>query len=86
MLDGYQNSQPIVYKILKNAIINDQYSHAYLIETGDFYDSFNFVISFSKSLLCPFKKLKKENCDHCHQCEVIDSGNFPEIEIIQPDG
>lgn len=86
MLDGYQNSQPIVYKILKNAIINDQYSHAYLIETGDFYDSFNFVISFSKSLLCPFKKLKKENCDNCHQCEVIDSGNFPEIEIIQPDG
>ena len=44
------------------------------------------MISFSKSLLCPFKKLKKENCDNCHQCEVIDSGNFPEIEIIQPDG
>ena len=86
MLDGYQNTQPIVYKILKNAILNDQYSHAYLIETGGFYDAFNFVMAFSKSLLCPLKKLTKENCAECHQCEVIDSGNFPEIEIIAPDG
>ncbi len=86
MLDGYQNTQPIVYKILKNAIIDDQYSHAYLIETGGFYDAINFVMAFSKSLLCPLKKLTKENCAECHQCEVIDSGNFPEIEIIAPDG
>ena len=86
MLDGYQNTQPIVYKILKNAILNNQYSHAYLIETGGFYDAFNFVMAFSKSLLCPLKKLTKENCAECHQCEVIDSGNFPEIEIIAPDG
>ena len=86
MLDEYKNSQPIVYKILKNAIINDKCSHAYLIETGGFYDSFNFTMSFVKSLLCPLKNLSKENCNNCHQCEVIDSGNFPEIEIIKPDG
>ena len=86
MLDGYKNSQPIVYKILKNAIINDKVSHAYLIETGGFYDSFNFTMSFVKSLLCPLNNFTKENCSNCHQCEVIDSGNFPEIEIIAPDG
>ena len=86
MLDGYKNSQPIVYKILKNAIIDDKSSHAYLIETGGFYDSFNFVMSFVKSLLCPLKKLNKNNCGECHQCEVIDSGNFPEIDVIAPDG
>ncbi len=86
MLDDYKDSQPIVYKILKNAITDDKCSHAYLIETGGFYDSFNFIISFTKSLLCPFNKLKKENCKECHQCEVIDTNNFPEIEIIKPDG
>ena len=86
MLDSYKNSQPIVYKILKNAILNDKCSHAYLIETGGFYDSINFTMAFVKSLLCPLKKLAKENCGNCHQCEVIDSGNFPEIEIIKPDG
>lgn len=86
MLDGYKDSQPIVYKILKNAIIDDKSSHAYLIETGGFYDSFNFVMSFVKSLLCPLKNLNKNNCGECHQCEVIDSGNFPEIDVIAPDG
>ena len=86
MLDDYKESQPIVYQILKNAIINDKCSHAYLIETGGFYDSFNFTMSFIKSLLCPQKKLTKENCGNCHQCEVINSKNFPEIEIIAPDG
>ena len=86
MLDGYKNSQPIVYKILKNAIMDDKCSHAYLIETGGFYDSFNFVMSFVKSLLCPLKNLTKNNCSDCHQCEVIDSGNFPEIDVIAPDG
>ncbi len=86
MLDGYQKSQPIVYKILKNAIVDDKCSHAYLIETGGFYDSFNFVMSFVKSLLCPLKNLSQNNCGDCHQCEVIDSGNFPEIDVIAPDG
>lgn len=86
MLDDYKTSQPIVYKILKNAIKNDRCSHAYLIETGGFYDDFNFVMSFVKSLLCPLKKLTKENCGNCHQCEVIETGNFPEIDVVAPDG
>ena len=86
MLDEYKNSQPIIYKILKNAILNDKCSHAYLIETGGFYDSLGFTMAFVKSLLCPKKNLTKEKCGNCHQCEVIDSGNFPEIEIIKPDG
>ncbi len=86
MLDDYKTSQPIVSKILKNAITDDKCSHAYLIETGGFYDSFNFVMAFVKSLLCPLHKMSKENCGDCHQCAVITSGNFPEIEIIAPDG
>lgn len=86
MLDDYQKEQPIIYKILKKQIKNDEYSHAYLFETNDYYDSFNFIMSFIKSLLCPNKYLNQENCNTCHQCEVIDSGNFPEIKIINPDG
>ncbi len=86
MLDDYKTQQPIVYKILKNAIKNEKYSHAYLIETGGFYDYFNFTMAFVKSLLCPQKKLHQENCNECHQCEVIDSSNFPEIKIISPEG
>ena len=86
MLDDYKQKQQIIYKILKNAIRKNEYSHAYLFETNNYYDSFNFILSFVKSLLCPKKNFNKENCGDCHQCEVIESGNFPEIKIINPDG
>lgn len=86
MLDEYKDLQPIVYKILKNAVSKEKYSHAYLFETNGFYDTFNLVFSFTKAIMCPSQQTNKENCHECHVCEVIESGNFPEIEIIEPDG
>lgn len=86
MLDNYKDVQPIVYKILKNAIKNDECSHAYLFESGTFYQSQDFIMAFIKSLLCPFNYFNFEKCNNCHQCQMIDSGNFPELKIINPDG
>ena len=86
MLDEYKTVQPIVYKILKNAVSKDKYSHAYLFETNGFYDSFSLIFSFVKTVMCPNSYTNKEKCQSCAQCEVIESGNFPEIEIISPDG
>ena len=85
MLDTYKDKQPIVYKILKNAVSKDKYSHAYLFETNGFYDSYNFIIAFVKSLLCPKNKTNNSDCEECNICHTIDSGNFPEIKIIEPD-
>ena len=75
MLDEYKENQPIIYKILKNAVSNDKASHAYLFETNGFYDSYNFVMAFTKALLCPKQNTGDNNCQDCHQCKVIDSGN-----------
>lgn len=86
MLDDYQKDQPIIYKILKNQIVNEKNSHAYLFETNGYFDSQKFIEAFIKSLLCPNKYLNKEKCKNCHQCEVIETGNFPEIKTINPDG
>jgi len=86
MLDEYKDSQPIIYKILKNAITKDKYSHAYLFETGGFYDSFNLVLSFVKAICCPKNQTTKNNCQNCNICNQIDSGNYPEIKIIKPEG
>lgn len=86
MLDDYQKEQQIIYKILKNQIQKENNSHAYLFETNGYYDSQKFIEAFVKSLLCPNKYLNKEKCQNCHQCAVIESGNFPEIKIINPDG
>lgn len=86
MLDDYIDIQPIVYKILRNAVSKDKYSHAYLFETNGFYDSYKLILSFVKAIMCPKSQTNNKNCQNCHQCEVIESGNFPEIEIIAPDG
>jgi DNA polymerase-3 subunit delta' len=86
MLDEYKDSQKTVYKILKNAIINDRVSHAYLFETNGYIDSKKVAISFAKALFCPNKFTNFTNCNGCHQCHNIDDGNFVEIKIIEPDG
>lgn len=86
MLEDYKQHQPIIYKIINNQILKDNLSHAYLFETVGYYESFEFIMAVVKTILCPEHKLKKENCGKCTQCEVIDSGNFPEMKIINPDG
>ena len=86
MLDDYQNKQPIAYKIFKNAIKKDKYSHAYLFETAGYPDSFNLILSFVKSIICPNNYTNNHNCNNCHKCDAIESGNHPEIKIINPDG
>ena len=85
MLIEYKEEQPIVYKILKNAINNNKISHAYLFETNGYYNSIPLVFSFVKTILCP-KNMNNSNCEKCQICNMIDSGNFPEVKVIKPDG
>ena len=86
MLDEYKKTQHIAYKILNTSVKNNTFSHAYLFDTNGFPESSKIIMSFVKTLLCPNKYTNKEKCGECHQCEVIESGNFPEIKIINPDG
>jgi len=86
MLDDFKEKQPITYKILKTSVKKDEFSHAYLFETNSYPEASNLINAFIKTLLCPNKYTNRENCGNCHQCEVIESGNFPEIKIINPDG
>ena len=86
MLDDYQKEQPIIFKILTNQIKAEKISHAYLFETNGYHDSQKFINAYIKTILCPNNYTNNKNCNNCHQCEQIDSGNFPEIKIINPDG
>lgn len=51
MLDNFKIDQPIAYKTIKNAIENNKYSHAYLIESNGYSHTFDFAVAFAKSLL-----------------------------------
>ena len=86
MLDDFINEQPIAYKILKNAVENNKYSHAYLFETNGYSKGLNLAVSFAKYLLCPNGFSNKEKCKNCNQCSVIDDNNYLELKIIESDG
>jgi len=73
MLIDYKEAQPIAYKILSNAIVNNQFNHAYLFETKGYESGLDMAISFAKSIL----NIQDEN---------IDEQNYPELKIIYPDG
>ena len=84
MLDDYQTEQPIIYRILKNAILKDKCSHAYLFETNNYRHADAFIKSFVKALLCPEHHMTKPT--DCRYCHLIETDNFPEIKVINPDG
>lgn len=86
MLDDYKDSQPIVYKILMNAVLKNRFSHAYLFETNGYSNKEDLALAFAKYLLCPSHHHVKGDDDNCNYCKRIADGNFPEIKIINPDG
>ena len=86
MLEDYSKEQQLSFKIIQNQLNKDNISHAYIIETNGYYKGFDFVLSFAKSLLCPKNNISINNCGNCTQCSRIDSNNYTELEIIEPDG
>lgn len=86
MLDDFILEQPIAYRIMKNAIINDKISHAYIIESNGYSKSFDLARSFAKYLLCPNNYTNCSNCDKCNQCTSINNNDYLELKIIEADG
>ena len=81
MLDDYSKSQIVAYTLFKNQIINHQLSHAYLIDDNNSGVSYNIVLAFIKSILISDNDDKNDNISN-----LIDNGNYPELQIVKPDG
>lgn len=73
------------FEVIKKEVKNNHLSHAYLIETNNFSDIDKFINKFVKIILCP-NKVDGEACNNCKICKLIDSGNFPDLKIIDSDG
>lgn len=86
MLDDYKQEQPIIYQMMKNAVIKKKISHAYLLDIKNSMIGNEMSLAFVKYLLCPKKQTQNSNCEECIQCKRIDDMNYPEIKIINPDG
>lgn len=86
MLDDFKENYKVAYRILNNNLKKNRCSHAYLFETNGNVDKNKIIMSFAKSLLCPFNYTNSEKCVNCYQCKNIDENNYLEIKIIEPDG
>lgn len=86
MLEQFKDEQPVAFKIATNILQRQTISHAYLFETNGYDKGLTFAIQFAKALLCPNYNQSGINCKDCHQCEMIDSNNFPELKIIEANG
>lgn len=86
MFDDFKEEQAIMYKLLCNSVNKNKVSHAYLLEFNGYQKGFDFALALAKYLLCPNKYTNRELCGICTQCSSIDSDNFIELKIIEPDG
>lgn len=78
MLEDFAYLQPVPYKILSNALKKNKISHAYLFEANDYPKTFDMAVAFAKALFCVDNNIENISAQ-------IDSGNFEELKIINPD-
>lgn len=80
-----QQRQPIVVKMLTNSIKKDRLAHAYLFEGSAGTGKKDVAIQLAKSFFCT-NRHHDEPCQTCLDCRRIDSGNHPDLHVIEPDG
>lgn len=72
-------------KYIDKLIENKRISHAYLIEIENYDIDFKYVFDFIKMILCDCSFHNLSNMDS-KVISLIDSNNYPDIKIIEPDG
>lgn len=84
--EQYEEIQPTVMKMLSNSIKKGRLVHAYLFEGMRGTGKRNVSLLLAKSLFCLFPKGGYIPCEECHNCKRINSGNHPDIHMVEPDG
>ncbi|MBM7650323.1 DNA polymerase-3 subunit delta' [Bacillus ectoiniformans] len=78
--------QPIVLRMLTNSIKKGRVAHAYIFEGDPGTGKKKTALLFAKSLFCLSPIDEVMPCETCINCRRIDSGNHPDIHVIEPDG
>lgn len=76
------------FNIVQKLIEFNKISHAYIFEVDDYDRDFQYVLDFVKIILCQKenKVTNLHNCNECNLCKLIDSNNYLDLKIIEPDG
>ena len=84
MLEAFKYEQPIAYKIMTNTSNKKRISHAYLIESKGYSKTDELILAFVKYILCDEEKMSVEEKESI--CHLVDTNNYTELKIINPDG
>jgi DNA polymerase III subunit delta' len=76
--------QDTAISVLRRALQHQRIPHAYLFAGYDGVGKKYTAITLAKALNC--KQLTADACDHCSSCHKIETGNHPDVRVIEPDG
>ncbi|PGM53157.1 DNA polymerase III subunit delta' [Bacillus sp. AFS053548] len=76
--------QPVATKMLKNAVIKNRVAHAYLFEGPRGTGKRELALYYTKVLLCE-NVSGATPCGTCRNCKRVDSGNHPNVYVIEPE-
>ncbi|MGV3489131.1 MAG: DNA polymerase III subunit delta' [Tuberibacillus sp.] len=77
--------QPTAARILLNGIKNDRLAHAYLFSGQRGTGKRETAIQLARTFFCRMRE-DINPCGDCPDCRRIESGNHPDLTIIEPDG
>ncbi|PYZ91532.1 DNA polymerase III subunit delta' [Salipaludibacillus keqinensis] len=78
-------TQPTITKMLTNSLTKDRLAHAYVFEGGRGTGKKEAALLLAQSFFCDYKQ-GVEPCHSCSECKRIDSGNHPDVHMIETDG
>lgn len=67
------------YDLINNIVSFNKLSHAYMIEVDNYEEDFNCVLDFVKLIIT-------SGSNNANIENLVDSGNYPDLKIIEPDG
>ena len=77
--------QPVVMKQLQTIFEKNRTGHAYIFDGAKGTGKKEVALFFVKLCVC-LNVSKNVPCETCRNCKRIDSGNFPNLLQIEPDG
>ncbi|MFO1441945.1 DNA polymerase III subunit delta' [Bacillus sp. Bva_UNVM-123] len=81
-----EEMQPVVLKMFKNSIIKNRLAHAYLFEGMKGTGKRDAGMVLAKAFFCHSPIDGYIPCEACSNCKRINSGNHPDVHIVEPDG
>lgn len=78
--------QPRVLKIFQNTLLKNRLAHAYLFEGKKGTGKKDAAFLLARSYFCENLVDGYKPCEQCKNCKRIQSGNHPDVHVIEPDG